>query len=95
MASRKDWKLCKICQESTKEPLKCPLNSHGTGDKSKAYENFLTSVSEFRELNKLPVAIVFGEDMDTISRQPIKLSGTNLATSNLMTVNYKEQKKRA
>ena len=65
MASRMDWKLCIICQESTKEPLKCPLNAHVTGDKSKAYETFLTSVSKFRELNKLPVAVVFEEAMDT------------------------------
>ena len=65
MASRMDWKFCIICQESKKEPLKCPLNAHGTGNKSKAYETILTSVSEFRELNKLPVAVVFGEDMDT------------------------------
>ena len=64
MASRMDWKLCIICQESTKELLKCPY-AHTTGDKSKAYENFLTSVSEFRELNKLPVTVVFGKDMDT------------------------------
>ena len=64
MASRMDWKLCIICQESTKELLKCPY-AHTTGDKSKAYENFLTSVSEFRELNKLPVAVVFEKDMDT------------------------------
>ena len=64
MALRMDWKLCIICQESTKELLKCPY-AHTTGDKSKAYENFLTSVNEFRELNKLPVAVMFGKDMDT------------------------------
>lgn len=56
-----DWNQCIICQKKTKEVLKCPLNAHG---KSKAYENFLTCVHGFRELEQLPVPLMFGEDMD-------------------------------
>ena len=55
-----DWTLCAICQQTSSEHLKCPLNARGSGDKSIAYESFLTRVNEFRELNQLPVPLVEG-----------------------------------
>ena len=36
----------------------------GRGDKSKVYASFLTNVSEFKQLNQLPVPLNFEEDMD-------------------------------
>ena len=52
------------CQLKTPEALKCPLNAWGRGDKSKVYDYFLTNVSEFKQLNQLPVPLNFEEDMD-------------------------------
>ena len=59
-----DWTLCIICQQKTPEALKCPLNAWGRGDKSKVYASFLTNVSEFKQLNKLPMLLNFEEDME-------------------------------
>ena len=58
-----DWNKCLICQEKTAEPIKCPLNAKGSGDKSEPYSSFLNNVSAFRILGTLPVALQFGEDM--------------------------------
>lgn len=58
-----DWSLCVICQEKRpSEPLRCPLDSlqHGTG--FIAYETFLETVVQFREVNCLPVNLAFKED---------------------------------
>ena len=60
-----DWKKCIICQESTKESLKCPLNSHGPSEVNKeAYVAFLQNVSSFRAANALPVELKFAGDVD-------------------------------
>lgn len=58
-----DWNLCLICQEKTTEPLKCPLNAAGSGDKSEPYSSFLTQVSAFRVLGTLPAVLNFGEEI--------------------------------
>ena len=55
--------MCLICQEKTTEPLKCPLNAKGSGDKSEPYRSILKNVSAFRALGTLPVVLNFGEDM--------------------------------
>ena len=55
--------MCLICQEKTTEPLKCPLNAKGSGDKSEPYRTILKNVSAFRALGTLPVVLNFGEDM--------------------------------
>ena len=48
-----------MCQEITTEPLKCPLNAQGGGDKSEAYRSFLNNVSAFRAMGTLPVLLNF------------------------------------
>lgn len=58
-----DWNNCLICQDKTTEPLKCPLNALGSGDKSEPYSSFLNNVRAFRVLGTLPVVLNFGEDM--------------------------------
>ena len=55
--------MCLICQECTREPLKCPLNIQGSRDKSEPYSSFLNNVNAFRALGALPVFLNFGEDM--------------------------------
>ncbi len=57
-----DWKKCIICQEDTREPLKCPLLGPGTCDsKIEAYRSFLSNIEQFKAMNSLPTAIIFGE----------------------------------
>ena len=55
--------MCLMCQEMTTEPLKCPLNAQGGGDKSEAYRSFLNNVGAFRAMGALPVLLKFGEDV--------------------------------
>lgn len=55
-----DWAACMICQTSTNEKLRCPLNAYG-GDKSQAYKQFIDSVKAFRQLGRLPVEVNFVE----------------------------------
>lgn len=60
-----DWEKCVICQDTTKESLKCPLKSNGTPEANRqTYASFLENVRSFRQLNALPVDIHFGEDVD-------------------------------
>ena len=59
-----DWTQCVVCQQATHEPLRCPLKAGRPGHKSEAYSSFLKNVSEFRELNQLPVPLGFGEDIN-------------------------------
>ena len=60
-----DWTKCIVCQEVTRESLKCPMNSSsGTHDeKKKSYGNFLKNVEEFRTIDALPVQLSFSEDV--------------------------------
>ena len=58
-----DWALCIICQKSTHEDVRCPLNGPGDGDKSKVYASFLANVNEFRRIDQLPVSLKFEEDI--------------------------------
>ena len=58
-----DWTLCIICQKSTHEAVRCPLNATDNSDKSKVYASFRTNVSEFKRLNQIPVQLSFGEDI--------------------------------
>jgi len=55
--------MCCICQRITTEPLKCPLNVKGSGDKSEVYNSFFNNVSTFRGLSVLPIVLNFREDM--------------------------------
>ena len=55
-----DWTLCVICQQTTSEHIKCPLNAPGSGEKSVPYESFLNCANAFRELNQLPVPLAEG-----------------------------------
>ena len=60
-----DWKKCIICQESTREALKCPLNSKGTPEANRqTYLAFLQNVNSFREAVGIPVELKFSDDVD-------------------------------
>ena len=60
-----DWKKGIICQESTREALKCPLNSNGPPETNRqTYLTFLQDVNRFREADGLPVELKFGDDVD-------------------------------
>ena len=75
-----DWNKCIICQEETTEPLKCPLLGPGTCDsKIEAYRSFLRNVEQFKAMDSLPTAILFGENESAESFQHIMLLGTSLA----------------
>ena len=52
-----NWQLCLICQKTSGEDLKCPLNVHGYKDKSAPYGLFLDRVNQFRELSSLPLPL--------------------------------------
>ena len=56
-----DWTLCIVCQKSTHEPLRCPLNADGFEENSEPYKSFLDNVNYFREVNQLPVPLPFDE----------------------------------
>ena len=58
-----NWKEYIIFQKDTSEPLKCPLESHDTGDKTDAYSSFLANVQQFRDINTLAISISFGSDI--------------------------------
>ncbi len=59
-----DWTLCIVCQQKTREALKCPLNAGTSGGQSSAYATFLQNVKEFTDLNQLPVPLKFGQDIN-------------------------------
>ncbi|KAG0727322.1 hypothetical protein GWK47_034911 [Chionoecetes opilio] len=66
-----DWSACAVCQKKTSEPLRCPLNAHGADKSAPAvYGSFLEKVTQFRELNALPVPLAFGAatDVDELIR---------------------------
>jgi len=57
-----NWNKCIICQQDKSEPLKCPLDSLGSGG-DEFYSSFLTNVKGFRSINALPTNICFGNDI--------------------------------
>ena len=65
-----DWQKCMVCQEATKEALKCPLNmySHGSPESNREpYKAFLSNFNSFKEANALPVALKFDDiDVETL-----------------------------
>ncbi len=63
-----DWQKCIICQEFTKEALKCPLNSHGSPEANRqTYADFLQNAKRFREANMLPINLTFSDDVNVES----------------------------
>ena len=52
-----NWQLCLICQKTSGEDLKCPLNVHGYKDKSAPYGLFFDRINQFRELSSLPLPL--------------------------------------
>ena len=57
-----DRKKSIICQDDTREPLKYLLLGPGMCDsKIEAYRSFLKNVEQFKAMNSLPTAIIFGE----------------------------------
>ena len=60
-----DWKKCIICQESTREALRCPLNSNGSPEANRqTYLAFLQNVNSFQKADSLPVELKFSDDVD-------------------------------
>lgn len=60
-----DWNKCIICQESTNEALKCPLNGNGSLESNRqVYAAFLENVGTFEEANLSPVKLQFSNDVD-------------------------------
>ena len=65
-----DWKKCVICQQSTRETFKCPLNSNGPGLKltGKRINLALIPSEQCKQLlgqaDGLPVELKFGDDVD-------------------------------
>ena len=58
-----NWDLCIICQDNTREPLRCRMNAHSFD--SSIYNTFLTNVAHFKDLNSLPVELKFSIDTTT------------------------------
>ena len=82
-----DWTLCVICQQTTSEHVKCPLNAPGSGDKSILYESFLNRINAFRELNQLPAPLAEG-----ITVNDLTFIHINLVISNLTKIGWKGKK---
>lgn len=59
-----DWECCVICQQPTKESLRCPKNAHTFS--ASVYNTFLNNVLEFNKVNYLPVDIKFEIDNTTV-----------------------------
>ena len=58
-----DFSRCIICKEKKGEDLRCPLlNPSVGGDKTSAYQSFLTNVEQFHEIKLLPTGLKFGSD---------------------------------
>ena len=58
-----DWKLCVICQKKSREALKRPRNMPGSGTNSQPYQSFMDNVGIFRQLDRLPVSLKFGDNV--------------------------------
>ena len=54
MSETIDWNLCIICQETTTEELRCPID-----DPLAVYNAFIKNVEEFKKINSLPIEIDF------------------------------------
>ena len=60
-----NWKKRIICQESSREALKCPLNSDGTPEANRqTHLTFLQNVNSFWEAESLSVERKFGDDVE-------------------------------
>jgi hypothetical protein len=59
-----DWESCIICQQSTKEYLRCPQKAHSFD--SSIYSIFLDNVAAFRNLGCLPIELKFELDDTTL-----------------------------
>ena len=59
-----NWKLYIICQDQTKEELRCPQNAHSFNPDD--YKSFLNNVRAFKNLDCLPVDISFDLEETTV-----------------------------
>ena len=57
-----DWTACIICQEESKESLRCS-KTHISCNAMTVYANFLENVEEFRKHDELPVQLVWGNEI--------------------------------
>ena len=57
-----DWKKCIVCQEEKSETVRCPKNRANSNPLA-IYDTFLTNVSEFRNLDALPIDLVLPQDV--------------------------------
>jgi hypothetical protein len=58
------WKKCVICQKTTKEEIRCPLNALGETDPKAVYQSFLTNVAGFKEIDRLPASLTLPADVN-------------------------------
>ena len=58
-----DWSLHVVYQQQISEALKCPLNVPGKGDKSVPYQAFFDRVTDFKELEILPLPLTHLPEM--------------------------------
>lgn len=59
------WLKCVICQNVTKEDLRCPLKALGANVNPKSvYESFLANVAGFKEIDKLPVCLALAPEVN-------------------------------
>ena len=57
-----DWSSCIICGSHKGEPLKCPVDSPHKNCEQ-VYTAFLQNIKQFKELDALPVNLVFGPEV--------------------------------
>ena len=56
--------LCVICQDTTREALRCPMKAHSF--ESNIYNTFVSNVTCFKDLNSLPVELKFNIQTTTV-----------------------------
>ena len=54
MENTVQWKLCALCQQVTREPLKCPADSKNTAGIEEIYMNTSKLLKRFLDAGKLP-----------------------------------------
>ena len=59
-----NWSTCMICQETSQEPLRCPLNNKNSNvDKTAQYQKLVNNIAKYKEHDYLPTAIKFDENI--------------------------------
>ena len=59
-----NWDLSVICQNTTREALRCPMKAHSFD--TNIYNTFLSKVTRFKNLSSLPVELKFNKETTTV-----------------------------